>query len=185
MVQPKRQRKRGHFVNNDYTVIGIDMSLTSTGYSCGDVRFPIKSKEKGEKRLIEIRERILHEVRANTQHPRVILEGFSFGSRNSQAHAIGGLGWIVRVALYEAGVPWVEMAPTARAKFATGKGNAKKSEVVSHASARTGIVFATDDEADAFLLEQAGLAHLGRSSYDWPKLNLEALVKVDWSPWGV
>lgn len=166
------------------TVIGLDLSLTSTGVACRGETQAIKSKQKGEQRLIEIRDRILEFARSQDD-PRVILEGFSYGSRNSQAHAIGGLGWIVRVALYEAGIPWVEMAPTARAKLATGKGNSSKSQVVSALSARTGIVFNTDDEADAWLLEEAGLCHLGQPRYEWPKTHLEALAGIDFSAWDV
>jgi crossover junction endodeoxyribonuclease RuvC len=166
------------------TPIGLDLSLTSTGVSIDGVVHAIKSKLRDEPRLIEIRDTILQYVRS-CEDPVVILEGFSFGSRNSQAHAIGGLGWIVRVALHEAGIPWTEMAPTARAKLATGKGNAKKSEVVSHVSARTGIVFKTDDEVDAWVLEEAGLIRAGRARFDWPKANLEALDKVDWTRVGL
>jgi len=166
------------------SVIGLDLSLTSTGLSCGDTILAIKSKKRSEPRLIEIRDRIVAEIQ-QIPDPVVLLEGFSMGSRNSQAHAIGGLGWIVRVALYEAGIPWTEMAPTARAKFATGKGNASKSQVVSAVSARTSIVFDTDDEVDAWVLEEAGRVFLNQGRYEWPKVNCESLLKIDFLPWGV
>ena len=118
----------------------------------------------------------------------VLVEGYSFGSRASQAHAAGELGGVIRLGLYEAGISYVDVPPTCLKKFATGKGNASKSEVASALSARTGIVFSgkgADDIVDAFALEQLGLAKLGRSEYDWPKTHMEALTKLDWTSVGL
>lgn len=114
----------------------------------------------------------------------VVLEGYSFASRNSQAHSIGELGGVIRLLLWELGKPVVVIPPTCRAKFATGKGNASKNEVISNISAKTGIVWSNpgaDDKCDAWLLEEMVLVHLGRGKFDWPKANLEALDKVDWT----
>jgi Holliday junction resolvasome RuvABC endonuclease subunit len=105
-------------------------------------------------------------------------------SRNSQAHSIGELGGVVRVALYERRIPFIEIPPTCRAKFATGKGNAGKSEVVSAVSAMTGIVWSGgdgDDRCDAWILEQMLIAKLGLSEYAWSAQQLSALEKVDWT----
>lgn len=116
--------------------------------------------------------------------PIVCIEGYSFGSRNSQAHAIGELGGVVRLNLWELNIPFVEIPPTCRAKFATGKGNAAKNEVVSAVSARTGIVWSgkgADDMCDAWILEEMGRVRLGTQRFDWPQVNLSALEKVDWS----
>lgn len=87
--------------------------------------------------------------------------------------------------LWECNIPYVEVPPTCRAKFATGKGNAGKTEVISAISSKTGLVFSgsgADDECDAWILEQMGLAYLGESKQSWAKEQLEALKKVDWSP---
>jgi crossover junction endodeoxyribonuclease RuvC len=90
----------------------------------------------------------------------------------------------MRLVLHEAGISYIDVPPTSRAKFATGKGNASKNEVVSSISARTGIVWSgkgADDMCDAWILRQMGLAHLGESEYDWPAVNMAALDKIDWS----
>lgn len=166
------------------TPVGLDLSLTSTGWSCGDNRTVIAIKEKGPARLVAIRDRLV-ELLAPVTEPVVALEGYSFASRNSRAHAIGELGGVVRVLLHEAHIPYVEIPPTSRAKFATGKGNAGKSEVVSAISARTGLVWAgagADDCCDAFILEEMTYTFLGAPRYEWPKAHVEALDKVDWSP---
>jgi crossover junction endodeoxyribonuclease RuvC len=134
-------------------------------------------------RLANIRDGIMLVVAAQDD-PIVVVEGYSFSSRNSQSHALGELGGVVRLALYEAGVAYIDVPPTSRAKFATGKGNASKNEVVSSISARTGIVWSgkgADDMCDAWVLRQMGLARLGESEYDWPVANMTALDKIDWS----
>lgn len=114
----------------------------------------------------------------------VVVEGYSFASRNSQAHSIGELGGCIRMTLWECNIPYVEVPPTCRAKFATGKGNSGKTEVISAISSKTGLVFSgagADDECDAWILEQMGLTHIGESKQYWTKEQLEALTKVDWS----
>lgn len=164
--------------------VGLDLSLTSTGFSCGELIETISVSTKGPERLATIRDRII-ELLNSIENPCVCVEGYSFASRNSQAHSIGELGGVIRVALWERGIPYVEIPPTTRAKFATGKGNAAKTEVMSAISARTGIVWSgkgADDKCDAWILEQMGKTRLGKPDYNWPAINLEALVKIDWSP---
>jgi len=162
--------------------MGLDLSLTSTGYSCDGTTGIIASKQTGVERLIEISESIVgitNDLDVNV----VLIEGYSFASRSGQAFSIGEIGGVVRVALKKANKPWVQIPPTCRAKFATGRGNASKNEVISAISARTGIVWGNpgaDDRCDAWILEQMGLSYLGISKYDWPNLNLSALDKVDW-----
>lgn len=115
----------------------------------------------------------------------VIIEGYSFGSRNSQAHSIGELGGCVRMKLWESGVLFIDIPPTVRAKFATGKGNAGKTEVISSISSKTGKTFSgggADDECDAWVLEQMALTYLNKSEFSWTKEQMSALSKVDWSP---
>lgn len=165
------------------TPVGLDLSLTSTGFSWNDAQMTLKSKHKGPQRLIDIREQLLEQLQKVPQ-PVVMLENYSFGSRNSQAHATGELGGVIRVALHEAGIPYVEIPPTCRAKFATGKGNAGKNEVISAISARTGITWSgagADDLCDAWILEECGRQYLGNPRFDWPKVNVSALDKVDWT----
>lgn len=167
-----------------HSIIGLDLSLTSTGVCSKEGFFAYQAKTKGMERLADIRDGIMLVVAAQANDPLVVVEGYSFSSRNSQSHALGELGGVVRLALHEAGVPYIDVPPTSRAKFATGKGNASKNEVVSSISARTGIVWGgkgADDMCDAWVLRQMGLARLGESEYDWPATNMAALDKIDWS----
>lgn len=163
--------------------MGLDLSLTSTGYSINGKTGTISVKSKGPERLYDIREDIKNIIYTNSIQ-LVVVEGYAFSARNSQSHKIGELGGVIRLLMYEMDVPFVEVPPTSRAKFATGKGNAAKSEVISSISARTGITWSgsgADDECDAWVLEQMGKAFLNLSEYQWPKPNIEALNSVDWS----
>lgn len=167
------------------TPVGLDLSLTSTGFSCGDTRAAIFVKATGPERLFLIAEKVIELLSYVKGSPIVIVEGYSFASRNSQAHSIGELGGVIRLELWKRGVPYIEVPPTVRAKFATGKGNASKGEVLSSVSARTGIVWegkGADDMCDAFVLEEIGLAKLNSARYNWPAANLSALEKIDWTP---
>jgi Holliday junction resolvasome RuvABC endonuclease subunit len=164
-------------------LLGLDLSLTSTGYCFDGITGVISTDFAGVERLQAIRDDITNLLIAN-EIECVLLEGYSFASRSGQAFSIGELGGVVRLAIYELGIPIVEIPPTCRAKFATGKGNASKNEVISAVSARTGIIWGNpgaDDKCDAWILEEIGLAYLGKSRYSWPEMNLSAMEKIDWS----
>jgi len=166
------------------TVVGLDLSLTSTGICANGEAETISTVLKGIPRLSWISKVICDRLEEVTD-PLVCIEGYSFGSRNSQAHSIGELGGVVRLSLWERNIPWVDIPPTCRAKFATGKGNAAKNEVVSSISARTGIVWSgkgADDMCDAWILEEMGRCHFNMARHDWPQVNLSSMDKVDWSP---
>lgn len=79
-------------------LMGLDLSLTSTGYSSGDVNGVIVSKLVGVERLIEISENIIKTI-LNLNVDIVLIEGYSFASRSGQAFSIGELGGVVRVAI--------------------------------------------------------------------------------------
>lgn len=163
-------------------IFGLDLSLTSTGISGNDEILSITTPSKGAERLHLISEKILQIV-TQAEKPAVLIEGYSFSSRNSQAHSIGELGGVVRLELWRKGIPFTDVAPTARAKFATGKGNANKAEVLSAISAKTGIVWSgssADDKCDAWILEEMGRCLAGTARFEWPQVSRSALEKIDW-----
>jgi Holliday junction resolvasome RuvABC endonuclease subunit len=164
--------------------LGLDLSLTSTGYSHADNCGVISVNSNKAKRLIEISESIGNLI-VEFKIDAVSIEGYAFSSRKSQAHSIGELGGVVRVMLHRMDIPYIEIPPTCRAKFATGRGNASKNEVISFVSAKTGLIWknpGADDKCDAWILEEMALAQIGKQRFDWPKTSLEVLNKVDWSP---
>lgn len=165
-------------------ILGLDLSLTSTGYchagEAGYLSFDLSGAERLRKISSEI-----GNIAVSNKIQVAAIEGYSFASRNSQAHSIGELGGVVRVALLNLDIPYIIVPPTCRAKFATGKGNAGKSEVISAISAITGIVWKgghADDMCDAWILEEMVLAKIGNAKYEWSNISLSALEKIDWSP---
>lgn len=165
-------------------IAGLDLSLTSTGFSSESTLLAVQAKSKGILRLAEVRESIIQLVKEN-QVKFCVIEGYAYSTKNSQAHSAGELGGIIRISLFDLEIPYVDVPPTSRAKFATGRGNAGKSEVVSSISVRTGITWTgsgADDMCDAFILEEMGRTVIGNERYDWPKSHRDALSKIDWSP---
>lgn len=163
--------------------MGLDLSLTSTGVSVGGSTQSIKSKNKGTKRLVEIRDEIV-KIAKNEKIEIVAIEGYSYASQYSQAHSIGELGGVVKVAVKELGLPIVIIPPTCRAKFATGKGNSNKIDVMDAITLKTGIPFGGsdgNDKCDAWILEQMTLTYLGLSTYTWTEEQMLALKKCDFS----
>jgi len=89
----------------------------------------------------------------------IALEGYSFHSRNGRAHQAGEFGGLLRYYLrYNLeGCPLYEVPPAVLKRFATGRGNAGKAQVVAAVVKRWGIEVRSDDEADAL-----ALAHIAR-----------------------
>ena len=163
--------------------MGLDLSLTSTGISINGSTQSIRSKNRGTKRLIEIKTSILEIAKAKKVEI-VAIEGYSYASQYSQAHSIGELGGVVKVAIKELGLPIAVIPPTCRAKFATGKGNAGKSDVIASITEKTGLLFTGadgNDRCDAWILEQMTLTYLGLSAYEWSQDQLLGLKKCDFT----
>ena len=171
-------------MNLNDCIIGIDLSLTSTGVATSTETFSIATKLRGMERL-EYIEREVSNLLLGSDCPVVAIEGYAMAKHGSHAHAQGELGGIIRLLMHKNKVPYIDIPPTNRAKFATGKGNAGKSEVVSTISAITGIIWSgsgADDECDAWVLREMVACKLGQSSFTWTKKSLDALDKIDWSP---
>ena len=165
-------------------IMGLDLSLTSTGICMGDDNcVAYHSYDEDTDRLRDIRDFVIGLCIENDVKC-VVMEGYSFGSRN-RAHALGELGGVMKVAFDEAWIPYVVVPPTSRAKFATGRGNAGKAEVVSAVSFRTQRSWSgkgIDDRIDAWVLREMGLQRLGQSEYEWPVDNVKALDGIEWEP---
>jgi crossover junction endodeoxyribonuclease RuvC len=157
-------------------VIGIDPSLTATGLCVlsSDVSDWNISETVGEPtrganvyarlgRYIRICDRVRDSIGALLgQTSMVVIEGYSFASRNSQAHTAGEFGGLLRyTAILQYGQQLVEVTPSQLKKYATGKGNATKDKVAVGVFKRWGFEGANDNETDAFVLAKIGAALLG------------------------
>lgn len=159
-------------------VVGLDLSLTSAGVATSEGTKALKVRTKDAPRLRDLRVAVLTTV-ITEQAQLVVIEGYSFSSRNG-GERLGELGGVIRVALFELDVPYIEVQPAQLKKYATGKGNANKDAVVAAVAARTGIAFATSDECDAWVLRAMALDHYGEPLLKMPELNRSALDAVEW-----
>ncbi|WP_344250995.1 hypothetical protein, partial [Isoptericola hypogeus] len=92
-----------------------------------------------------------------------------------------GLWWLMVHRLLRNDYPVAVVAPPARAKYATGAGNAAKDKVLAAVVRRYPNVEVTgNDEADALVLAAMGARRLGHAIDDLPKNHLVAMEKVAW-----
>lgn len=149
--------------------LGIDQSLRSTGVALveadGSVVYTgtiTPGKLTGVERLAYIR-RGLREALSMADGARILsaaLEGYSYGSTGTLCE-LGEVGAVVRLVLYDAGVPFVVVAPAQLKQFVAGNGQAKKEDVREAVLKKWGISIDQDDECDAF-----GLAQLAKSYHN-------------------
>lgn len=161
-------------------VLALDLSLTATGVAFPDgVTVTITTKDKGVERLATIREEVLACLGDGDWRPtHVAIEGPAFGRAN-QMHALGQLAGVVYLALHEDGFDPVIVPPSSLKKYATGKGNAAKPEVLAAAIRRLDYDGHDDNEADALWLRALVMDALGHPVVDVPATHRAALAKVD------
>lgn len=143
-------------------VIGLDLSLTGTGVvvldEYGSVRYAatLASKLRDMARLEYIRDVIGGAL--SKYEPRfACIEGYSMGSQAGQLASIGELGGVIKLLMYRNGFLYQIVAPTQLKKFATGKGNGAKDEVMLHVFKRWGYEAKDNNQADAFVLARIAL----------------------------
>lgn len=180
------------------TVIGLDLSLTSTGIAqWSDRKLHIGNvKTKGKKddtwgqrrnRLYGIFNEICDWVDLDgvADPDLVVVEGPSYGSQFGSPHDRSGLWWMVVDMLMGVDIPVAVVQPKTRAKYGSGKGGSQKDVVFAHAIERytdiLGERIPNDDVADAIILCAMGARQLG-VPFDnpLPEENLEAMDGVVW-----
>lgn len=166
------------------TILGLDLSLTSTGWCVlegGKIRTKglIKPKIKGAERLRYIKDYVdnmLMQMHTRQELRLVALEGYSFGSKNTHAHSTGELGGIIKLTLLLNKIETIIVPPTCLKKFITGKGNAPKDIMMMKTFAKYGIEFTNNNECDAYCLAKLGQAYLEGTDI---KYEQEALKKIE------
>lgn len=136
--------------------VGIDPSLTGTAIVVIDHDGTIKeclritTSYKEMERLLVIRNRVL-DIITSYKPCLVGMEGYAFGAKQKR-EAMGELGGILKISMFEVGIKYIIVPPTTVKKFATGKGNAKKDHMLLAVYKKWGHEFKTNDEADAFVI---------------------------------
>lgn len=169
-------------------VVGLDLSLTSTGVARVNGLFlgtasvdRIRPKSTGHERLQQIVETCLT---LTGSADLIVVEGPSYGSASGSQrghHERAGLWWMVTHALWAADRKVAVASPAAVKTYATGKGNASKDEVLTATVRRfLGVSVSGNDEADALVLAAMGADHLNEPITTMPAGHRKALSKVEW-----
>ena len=155
-----------------YNIIGLDLSLTSPGMACLQVNedgsyqlidfatCKTTADEPWKQRLSRVSTTVLQFVFKHTPK-KIFVENYSFGSTNGREIA-GEVHGVTLFNLLEHGFPREHLhrniSPSSRAKFLTGNGRAKKSEVVKAVNELFGLNFKMKDNdiADACILAFIG-----------------------------
>lgn len=168
-------------------IAGIDPSLTGTGLAiidnvASDVT-TVRSRGKTADSLILRRDRLgllVQEVeRLAFRADHVAIETPAHNQTSGHHHDRSGLWWMLVDQLYNHGIVIHEVSTTQVKKYATGRGNASKMEVMAAAIKRyPQFDISNDNEADAVVLAAFLARALGQPiEDDMPKANLAALDK--------
>lgn len=152
--------------------IGIDQSLTGFAFTALSITEPTKyhtwvykSPYFGVERLVDIRQFLFDHLDYVSEHSEIVdvaMEGTVLASHS--ALVLGELSALVKVTMYDYfqgpnRFPLM-VPPMTLKKYAAGKGNAKKQEMLLQMYKRWGIEFNDDNAADSYALARlaAGIA---------------------------
>jgi Holliday junction resolvasome RuvABC endonuclease subunit len=146
----------------DNVYIGIDQSLTGFGLTAMSCNNPnqfhtwvYKSSYFGIERLVDIKEWIGDTLDYVQELGAEVIDVAIEGSvlQSPAALKLGELAAIVKLELYERDKIFpLQVSPMTLKKFAAGKGNAKKQEMLMQIYKRWGIEFNDDNAADSYAL---------------------------------
>lgn len=174
------------------TIVGLDLSLTSTGiavhWAPNDIRtHRIRSTGKADAtwkqraaRLHNITQDVINVIPNNSL---VMVEGPSYASSGTGTHDRSGLWWMVYQELHRIGCTIIPVSPAQRMMYATGKGGGKdagKDNVLAAAITRYPTLGITgNDIADAAIFMAMGCRLTGNPlEATLPKTHLNALTKI-------
>lgn len=167
-------------------VLGLDLSLTATGlaevgtnYTASTLK-PGKAVGTGYDRLDWILGHVRDVAHEYADGHLVVVEGPAYGAKGSAVHQIAGLWWLITHHLWLGGIDFAVVPPAALKRYATGKGNAGKDEVLLATARRFPDFDGDNNAADALWLAAMGADHAGQPIAAMPATNREALVKVEW-----
>ncbi|MER5675810.1 hypothetical protein ABT081_02585 [Streptomyces sp. NPDC002238] len=163
-------------------VIGLDLSLTSTGVCLPDgSTFRIKTRQKdGDRRLLAIRGRIRAALAEHRPHLAVVED---LPVHAMAAGRTGHVHGVVKAELLDAGVLYALVVPATLKSYACDQGSADKARMADAAYLAAGVEFADDkggDQCDAWWLRAAGHDALGQPLFGMPQAQRDRLLKVGW-----
>lgn len=162
-------------------VIGLDLSLTSTGVAGDGWSDKIRTKTRGDARIRILQIAIADYIK---NADLVVMEGPAFGHGAQAGHEeLAGLRVIVRQYCYRYHIPYGVIPPASLKLYAAGSGRAEKGAVRTAIAERYGYLTegpARYDEADAYAAMAAGYDWLGQPLAEAPEKNRSALAGCKW-----
>src|SRR5690606_22603174 len=156
--------------------VGLDLS-TKTGLviidESGNVltEKEITSEIKEDpQRMIDLTEKVLSHLEKDDV---IAIEGFSYGSRGKGIAFQFGYGYSVKIALYTNYFNYLIVTPSQVKKFATGKGNTSKDNMILPIYKKWGYEHESDNVRDAFVLAQ--IARATKTSVELTKYQKEVI----------
>lgn len=165
-------------------VVGLDLSLRSTGISDGTQEgthaFQTDNSQPIERRMHRIRRACMEAavptaLTASGPSARrpdadlVVIEGSAYGAKGNAVEQLAALRYEVRVALWSLRIPFAIVSPTRLKVYTTGDGKAGKVKMVNAVVDGYGVPLklwtvaqGRYDVADAFALAAMGYKHLGQ-----------------------
>lgn len=146
--------------------LGVDQSLRCSGVAVigrnqeleyvGDI---VPGKLTGAPRLGCIRSALRDVLAANPEINYAAIEGYSYGSSVGRTFELGEVGSVVKLVLWDAGIPFIVVSPASLKQFVSGNGSSDKEHMRMAVLSKWGLDFADrDDQCDAY-----GLAQVARS----------------------
>lgn len=151
-------------------VVGLDLSLTSTGVVVLSGKEIIKqevvrSSPVGPlpvdeaKRLNDIAEKVLSLVPDDAQ--LVAIEGIAFMiSKTTALVQLAAINFLIRIGLWKRGIKFIIVSPPTLKKFVTGKGVAQKDIMMLETYKRWNVSLTDNNICDAYGLARISLAIL-------------------------
>ncbi len=168
-------------LTKDPEVLGLDLSLTSTGMAGKGWTRAVRPTLgiTGCDRLKWIRGEVQTAVIAADL---IVIEGPAYGVRGGQSghHERAGLWWVIRCMIEEWCKPVAVVPPSVLKKYATGRGTADKSDVVREVTRRFPAFEGGNDEADALVMSAMGADWLGHPYVQMPASHRVALQSCSW-----
>lgn len=169
-------------------VIGLDLSLTSTGIAGADWAqtletwsLPRKGATRAQRwaRMRAARAQILPFI---DSADLVVQESPAYSTGDMPgSQDLGWLWWAIYGRCAAREIPWVEIGTATLKVYATGDGRASKEDVVQQVQKhRPGLAFRGSDQADALTLAAMGLDALGHPPVMLRKSHRRALDSITW-----
>lgn len=188
---------------NNALLIGLDLSLASTGVAVKSLwgtqiqTWTIRPAQSfvNSARLESLARQLFQALELQTdlvltegRQAFAAVEDYARGG-SGQRHSLAEWGGIVRLKLYQLGVPLLVVNPATLKLWCVGSGSAEKSDMAAAMLRRTGRVFESSDECDAAALVcylQARLNGTRPASMRGQAKSTAALWRARWAlPYGM